>query len=101
MAGLFKISDQSATNSRGAYADMLLGYDQEQSVTNGAMEAEADPQVGDSEMSVPDEEASNRVDGALKPQRRYLSLPNGHFSSAQRYTTVFAPCSGSSATQCQ
>lgn len=27
MSGLFKISDPSATNSRGDYADMLLDYD--------------------------------------------------------------------------
>lgn len=66
MAGLFKISDQSATNSRGAYADMLPDYNQDRSATNDAVEAEADPQVGDSEMSVPDE-ASNNVDGELTP----------------------------------
>lgn len=64
MAGLFKISDQSATNSRGAYADMLLDYDQTQTTTSDTLVEEAASQIGESEMDVCDEkEASSNING--------------------------------------
>lgn len=67
MAGLFKISDQSATNSRGAYADMLLDYDQIQATKSDAKDGEVASGGDDSQM-VLSEEGEMRSDSNGKLQ---------------------------------
>lgn len=51
MSGLFKLSDQSATNSRGAYADMLSGYDETPDGSSKPLEGDV-KSTEDSDMEV-------------------------------------------------
>lgn len=62
MSGLFKISDQSATNSRGAYADMLSGYDEITDGSSNPLEEEM-KSTENSEMEVSENAESGQSNG--------------------------------------
>jgi hypothetical protein len=93
MAGLFKISDQSATNSRGAYADMLLDYDQIQDTKPDGQHGEVAPEVDDSQMVVSEEkEASSNSNGEPQLSRYVIFrlLRQHTFSSPGIYDSLCA-----------
>lgn len=62
MSGLFKLSDQSATNSRGAYADMLSGYDEIADESTKPLQGDVKT-TEDSEMNVSDNKESGQSSG--------------------------------------
>lgn len=62
MSGLFKLSDQSATNSRGAYADMLLDYEQITDRSSNPSEGEVKA-MEESEMDVSNYRESGQSNG--------------------------------------
>jgi hypothetical protein len=80
MSGLFKISDQSATNSRGAYADMLPGYDE---ITDGSSKPleEEMKLTEDAEMEVSENAESGQSNGKHS-HTIFICLPNLIFNPA-------------------
>lgn len=69
MSGLFKLSDQSATNSRGAYADMLSGYDEITGQSTKPLEGEVET-TEDLEM-----ESSDNIESGQSSGKHYVARP--------------------------